>query len=132
MKELIYFFVIAMLMSGCSVPGTYMWYGSKYQESMNIAKRNNSNMAKLSLGMLKEKVIEIMGVPDRTEAYQLDKPTELMFYRTHSCDDNLKDQDGFFTPVAIQDGKISGWGMSYYDQAIKLKYEIKNDITIKK
>ncbi len=125
MKKLL-LILLCLGLVGCA--GTGFDYGVKRQQSMNTAKRNNQNMARLSIGMLKEDAIAIMGSPDKTEAYSLgDKQIEFLLYRTQAVDGALDDVDANFTPVAIEKGKVIGWGRNFYDQTIKLKLEIKRD-----
>jgi len=128
--RIIFLFIIVMLVNGCA--GSTAWYSMKYGESVNRAKQNNENMLKLKIGMSKEETIKIMGNPDKTEAYKIDsRAREFLFYRTQATDYYLNDKDINLTPVAFEDGLISGWGRNFYDQAIKFKSEIKQDITVK-
>lgn len=133
MRKIIVLLTIVVLISGCCLPGTYMWYGARHSESMGVAKRNNDNMSKLKIGMTRGEVLQIMGSPDKTEAYTIDgKAMEFLFYRIHACNSDLYDTDANFAPIAIEKGVVSGWGRNYYDQTIKFKADIKQDISIKK
>jgi|GEM_PF-1130810 len=129
MKKIIFVFVIILLVNGCA--GSAIWYGQKRDESMNVAARNNANMSKIAIGMSRNQITQIMGSPNKTEAYTIDnKAIEFLFYRTHACDMNLNDIDSYFTPIAIEKNSVIGWGRNFYDQTIKFKSEIKQDINI--
>ena len=99
---------------------------------------NRENLLNLSIGMSKEKVLDIMGKdvdktkdghiitnPYRTEMYQVNGNIfELLLYYT-----DLKKNDGAITddeltPIVIKNGKVDGWGWSYWDDIVK-KYEVR-------
>jgi hypothetical protein len=84
-----------------------------------IASGNQSNInTKLQVGMARQEVIAIMGNPAKREAYG---KTEFLMYRT-----NFNEIDDIaYTPIAIVDGKVAGWGRNYYDNALKA------DITVR-
>jgi outer membrane protein assembly factor BamE (lipoprotein component of BamABCDE complex) len=88
---------------------------------------------KLELGMTKEQVMQIMGKPDFTEAYQ--KPggvSEILFYSTKQRrvdtyrrwpDENITKDE--CTPVVFEHGKLIGWGDEYHQRKPKVEFEIK-------
>jgi hypothetical protein len=103
-------FVFAM--SGCS----------------NVAISNNSNLLNLNIGDTKDVLRQKMGSPKRNEQYSNDgKAIEIWYYRTGYIGDGGLESDAEFTPVVMKDGKVVGWGRSYYDNSLR----IKTDITIK-
>lgn len=91
------------------------------------AKENRANMLKLKIGMNKEKVLSIMGTPYKTESYSLkDKNIEFWLYLTEGK--GLKNpalQDSNFTPFVFEKDVLSGWGRNYYDNALRIKQDIK-------
>jgi hypothetical protein len=119
----------------------------KRMKQADIRGMNRENLNRLSLGMSKEKVLEVMGVesfktkepfgsgrqsetisnPYRTEILtSKDGQTafEVLFYYT---DDKQRDDaitDDELTPLVIQNGKLVGWGWSFMDQTVA-KYEIR-------
>lgn len=71
-----------------------------------------------------------MGPPAKREAYQLpnNKVVEFLFYRTSGWStDVATDTDAQFTPVAIENDKVHGWGRNYYDQVVRVAV----DVTVK-
>ena len=94
---------------------------------------NRDNLMKLELGMTKEQVIQIMGKPDFTEAYQ--KPggvSETFFYYTKTRrvdtyrrwpDENIQKDE--CTPVVFEGGKLIGWGDEFYQRKRKVEFELK-------
>jgi hypothetical protein len=73
--------------------------------------QNNVNN-KLQVGMTREQGNAAMGQPEKREAYGR---TDFLMYRT-----NLNTIDDIaFTPIAIVDGRVAGWGRNYYDNALK-------------
>jgi outer membrane protein assembly factor BamE (lipoprotein component of BamABCDE complex) len=84
-----------------------------------ITSINNSNInTVLKVGMTRDEVIAIMGTPQKREAYGR---TEFLIYRTSL---NTNDPNSF-TPIAIVDGRVIGWGRNFYDNAVKA------DITVR-
>ena len=103
-----------------------------------IRSENRQNLLHLSVGASKQDVLRIMGTttkkasdgsvitnPYRTEMYKVNDNTfELLLYYT-----DLKKRDGAITddeltPIVIKNGKVDGWGWSYWNNIIK-KYEIR-------
>jgi outer membrane protein assembly factor BamE (lipoprotein component of BamABCDE complex) len=78
---------------------------------------------KLQVGMSRIEVMAIMGQPQRREAYE---KVEFLIYRTDWAG-TTESQN--FTPVAIVNDKVVGWGRNYYDQTTRSKIEA--DINIK-
>jgi len=103
-----------------------------------VRGENRQNLMHLSVGLNKQDVLKVMGTetkktdvgsvitnPYRTEMYKVNNNTfELLLYYT-----DLKKSDGAITddeltPIIIKNGKVDGWGWSYWNNIIK-KYEIR-------
>jgi hypothetical protein len=96
-----------------------------------VAQRNSNMMLALKLSQSKPEVLKQLGNPHRNEKYNInDKEIDVWFYRTSWNADNLETDDEF-TPMVFENGKLIGWGRNFYDQTIKFKSEIKQDINIK-
>lgn len=118
-------FVIIGLLISCT--GSPAWYGRKVGQTANEAEINNQKMMELKIGQLKEDVLTIMGSPTRREAYKLEnkKIVEFLFYRTQGwAPDGLGDKDYQFTPLAIVNNKLVGWGRNYYDNVVRAAVEV--------
>ncbi len=99
----------------------------------DILAKNRENLNRLSMGMLKSDVLNIMGTqtitayesaqsaqmivitnPYRTEIMKNEKGEnlEVLFYYT---DEKRLGQitDNELTPIVLKDGKVEGWGRSY-------------------
>jgi hypothetical protein len=87
--------VVASLFAGCAE----MQYGV-----------NSFNTMRLHVGMSREEVISTMGKPQIRESYG---KTEFLIYRT---DFPASSGTADFTPVAVMNGKVTGWGRDYYDE----------------
>ena len=90
--------------------------------------RNRSNLAKLNLGMTKDEVVNLMGRPSKTEAYEIQgRNLEFWHYRTEYnwLLGTLED-----TALVFEDGVLKGWGLgNYYDQTL-VKPENKMERTL--
>ncbi len=94
------------------------------------AERNNANLMKVQIEQSKEELLKIMGPPAKREAYRLPngKVIEFLFYRTSGWSTHVAtDTDAQFTPVAVENEKVSGWGRNYYDRVVRAAV----DITVK-
>ena len=93
-------------------------------------KKNNANMATLSVGMAKAQVIEVMGPAGKTEGYATKSGgfMEFLFYRSavsyYNQYETLKITDEHWTPVCLIDGMVKGWGRNFYDDTIKIRKEV--------
>ncbi len=112
MKKLIYLIVMAMLMSGCAT-STMPW---------DIDRARN-NLMKLELGMSKQEVTSVMGLPYQREAYVTPEGNvEYLIYLTkYTNKGSIPESDT--TPICLLNGKITGWGRNFYEQQ-KQKYEV--------
>ena len=91
------------------------------------AKLNNANLMKVQVGQPRDEFLGIMGMPAKREAYQLpnEKVVEFLFYRTAGWSPgSTTDSDAQFTPVAIENAKVSGWGRNYYDRVVRAAVEV--------
>lgn len=114
----ILFLLLCLGLGGCS-------YGE-------IAQRNSNSMLMLNTGASKQEVLNKMSNPHRNERYITNgKEMDIWFYRTSWNADDMETDDEF-TPMVFENGKLIGWGRNYYDQTVKLKADIRQDISIKK
>lgn len=73
---------------------------------------HRAGLMKIQIGMSREELIALMGPPDKREAYG---DTEFLMYLTDFAGTTEVES---FTPVALIDSKIVGWGRNYYVQAV--------------
>jgi len=122
------FAIIAIVMSICLV-------GCSSMDS--IRTQNRQNMVGLSTGMSKQDVLAVMGTntirsaegglinnPYRTHIYRSPRHEfELLLYYTdeNGHDDVITDEA--LTPLVIMDGKLDGWGWSYWNALVQ-KYDL--------
>jgi hypothetical protein len=78
---------------------------------------------KVQVGMPRDEVLAVMGQPEKREAYG---NTEFLIYRMDWRGGTEKDN---FTPIAIVDGRVTGWGRNFYDTTMRSKVDA--NITIK-
>ena len=140
MKKAIVLLALVVLISGCATV------------SMSTATApNRENLLKLSIGMDKAKVIEIMGNksfdvqvrqyvgvlgrsantnlaitnPYRSEILQgKDKTLEVIYYVTDVKKEGIVITDDALTPLVFDNGKLIGWGWSFLQDNIQ-KHEIR-------
>jgi hypothetical protein len=74
------------------------------------ASSNMETTTRLELGMKKEEVHHLLGVPERTEGFRMGGKSIITWFY------NLKNQQGrqVSTPLVFEDGRLCGWGESYY------------------
>ena len=132
--------LLVMMVSGC-IEG---------QRGMSVVTApNRANLLKLSIGMSKQKVINIMGTeemiafyappgtglihrktiiitnPYRSEIFQgKDKTLEVIYYVTDVKRDDGAITDDELTPLVFDNGTLIGWGWSFLVESVK-KYEIR-------
>jgi hypothetical protein len=117
--------ILFLLFVGC--PGSVAWQSQRIGATEAEAKRNNENMMLLNIGQSKEEILGIMGAPAKREAYKLDaeRVVEFWFYRTSGWSmRDMGDMDYQFTPMAIEDDKLVGWGRNYYDTVVRSAVEL--------
>jgi len=109
----------------------------------DIRTKNRENLMSLNQGMTKQEVLNVMGTqtqktyddlgnptgkinnPYRIEMYDADNSNwEILYYYTDrkSADGAITNDE--LTPIVIRDGKLSGFGWSYWEGQIE-KYEIR-------
>lgn len=87
-----------------------------FNTSCSSIDKNRENVKKLSIGMNKEQVLEIMGEPLKNESYN--KPN-IWFYQTKQ-----KWMDGVITrdectPIVFDEANtVIGWGFPFYKKNI--------------
>jgi hypothetical protein len=78
---------------------------------------NRKEISALSLGMQRSAVIERLGTPNDSEAFQHDgEEVRVLFYRTqrkHSDGETTRDET---TPLVFKNDQLIGWGKSVYDE----------------
>jgi len=124
-KKLIATFIVSLtiiLMVGCGI--------LQVSYIKDKTRKNNSNLFNLTIGMTKSEVIGVMGQPSKTEAYEIQgENLEFWFYPTGYRDTIVTiiyyDYSIEYTPLAFEKGILKGWGRNYYDQALRIKQEIK-------
>jgi outer membrane protein assembly factor BamE (lipoprotein component of BamABCDE complex) len=90
------------------------------------AANNRDRLTNLEVGMSKDRLLAVMGKPYLREAQG---EYEWWFYLTDiDIRDNAQNLR-VYTPVALKDGKIDGWGRNFYEERAK-KYDIKINQTI--
>ena len=122
------FIIASVLLTGC--PGSGLWHSMQISATRTEADRNNANLMKVEVGQLRDQFLQVMGPPTKREAYQLpnERSVEFLFYRTTGWSNIYSvDTDAQFTPVAIENGKVVGWGRNYYDRVVRSAV----DITVK-
>lgn len=67
----------------------------------------------LSVGMSREDLISLMGEPKKRENYG---KTEFLIYETNYL---AFTDTGRFTPIALVNDKVTGWGHEYYGAVVK-------------
>ena len=113
MKKAIINILLLFLVFGCT--------GSPAQTSY-MSQKNRDNMLKLNQGMTKQQVMEIMGKPYQTEAYN---GVEFWLYMTEAVTiDDRRVDERVLTPFAFEKGILVGWGRNYYEQVITLRHDI--------
>jgi len=122
------FIVLVLIWSLAACAGSPAWTSMQISSTRSEAERNNANLMKVQIGQTKEEFIKIMGPPTKREAYQLpnNKAVEFLFYRTSGWSTGVAtDTDAQFTPVEIENDKVSGWGRNYYDQVVRAAVDVK-------
>ncbi len=128
MNKLLCVGVLAGSLAGCA--GSPAWTSMQISSTRETAQKNNANLMTVEIGQSRGELLKIMGTPDNREAYQLPhkRIVEFLFYRTEGWSRYQQmDTDSQFTPVAIRNGKVSGWGRNYYDRVVRAAV----DVTVK-
>ena len=118
-------FLIVLFLVGCA--GSPAWESMQISNTRSEAEENNANLMKVQIGQSKEELLQIMGAPVKREAYQLgdNNIIEFLLYRTSGWDSRqTSDTDSQFTPIAIKENKVSGWGRNYYDNVVRSAVDV--------
>lgn len=108
----LYLIAFALLLCGCS----------NYEM---IRERNKENMAKVSMGDSKTRVVELCGTPDKNEQFiKAESGYDVIFYYTDQIGD--KSWETGHTPILLKDGKVIGIGW----RALKVNGIESSDISI--
>ena len=119
-----------MMVSGCATATV-----------SSIIAFNRENVLKLSIGMTKAEVLDIMGTktvkdgflycnmtinnPYRSEILQgKDKTFEIIYYFTDEKGKPCTISDDDLTPLIFDNGKLIGWGQNFLQDNVQ-KYEIR-------
>jgi hypothetical protein len=100
-----------------------------------LRAQNTGNLAKLTVGLRKEVVTEMMGTeaskgvfmwidnPYRSETLtgKDGKSYEVLYYYSDLKQRDDKITDDELTPLVFQDGKLIGWGYPFLDQRVPPK-----------
>lgn len=93
--------------------------------SSSQATVNVYNLSKISLGMKKGDVLQVMRHPYSQETFQLgDHCYEIWFYVTRETglgQSRMVPQN--LTPLTFKDGTLVGWGFDYYNYLVKKEKE---------
>jgi len=88
------------------------------------ASMRNDDLMKLQVGMSRGDVIRVMGEPQKREMYGNE---EYLLYKT--ANEDFVGESVNYTPVAILDGRVVGWGRNYYDNAVRSKVDANVNVT---
>ena len=122
-------FIVAsvLVLFGCS---------NIYLDTSDLLRaQNTGNLAKLTVGLRKEVVMEMMGTeaskgvfmwidnPYRSETLtgKDGKSYEVLYYYSDMKQRDDKITDDELTPLVFQDGKLIGWGYPFLDQRVPPK-----------
>jgi hypothetical protein len=105
-----------------------------------VRTENRVLLNKLTAGMTKDEIIELMGQgtyrerghspeivtdPYRVESYTAGQSSfEIIFYYTDIKRPDGAITDDELTPLVLKDGKLAGWGWSYWESAA-IQYNIR-------
>ena len=93
------------------VCGALLFAGCESVNPVKIAQKNVENSKRLRVGMTKAQVLEIMGEPVKNESFN--RPDIWFYYFETNWLDGFVTEDECF-PLLFQDGKLIGWGNSFY------------------
>lgn len=117
MTKVIFTLICVAFISACA--------GSPVQTRQE-AEINRKAMFNLNIGMTKDNVLNIMGQPRKSEVYSKNgKSIEFWLYMTEGVTtDDRRLRDSNFTPIAFENGRVTGWGRNFYDETIKYEHKI--------
>ncbi|MBM3250456.1 MAG: DUF3192 domain-containing protein [Candidatus Omnitrophica bacterium] len=112
MKQFVLLLAVVIIFGGCA-------YQKEYRDSKDIAKRNSDSLVKLKIGMSRDELFELMGNPEKTQANTFGgQSTEVLSFRIKT-DYFSNDDDSNFIQVVVREGKVTGWGNSFFSQAFQ-------------
>ncbi len=88
------------------------------QLALSACERADPRFEKLAVGMAKDSVLVVMGgeKPQRVDPYLYNgQYVEAMLYPKLGKSDSASLLDRNMTPVVVINGKLVGWGWSYWD-----------------
>lgn len=87
---------------------------------------NRQGLMLLEIGMSKQEMLKIMGMPSLNEAYKMPNEgiMEVFFYYTHRKWADYNTTKDECTPVVLENGEIVGWGDNFYDNKMRYVVEI--------
>jgi hypothetical protein len=118
---------LALWISGCS---------NFYLDTSDLLRaQNTANLAKLTVGLRKEVVMEMMGMePSKGVFMWIDNPYrsetltgkdgksyEVLYYYIDLKQRDDKITDDELTPLVFEDGKLIGWGYPFLDRKVPPK-----------
>ncbi len=107
----------------CGCVWILLWNTIASVESNSVARENRKGIALLSIAMPKSQVLELMGKPQKIEAYSLGGRTiEFLFYRVKGFNNYLQDCLQNFAPLAIENsnGLLLAWEPVFYEKVVDL------------
>ncbi|MGB0894484.1 MAG: DUF3192 domain-containing protein [Parashewanella sp.] len=112
---------ITVNLTGCIIDARQGGYEHGSQSWEKKQKQNKLHISQLTLGMKKQQVLDVMGRPDLSEAYLVEKSADklghqvlVLFYRTkHKASDGETTKDEC-TPLVLKNGELVGWGETAY------------------
>ena len=93
---------LAAILAGCAP-------ASRQMDSMD----NKNAVETLAVGMSRDELVALMGKPAKRENYG---SMHFYIYETSYLAFREKDR---YTPVAVVNGKVAGWGRDYHDAVVK-------------
>ena len=113
--------LVTVNLTGCIINVSDGEFDHGSQSWQKKQKLNKYHITLLQLGMNKEQVLELMGLPDINEAYLTEKKGEqsgsevqVLFYRIQHNSSDSKTTKDECTPLVLRDGKLVGWGDNAY------------------
>lgn len=124
MRKIPLLLVLIVFLSGCAT-----------LDSIRLV--NRQRLLQLSIGMSKQDVLKVMGTKTETDGFQSinnpyrsetlrgeNKTLEVLYYYTDIKKSDGAITDDELTPLVFDDGKLIGWGWSFFEDTAK-KYEIR-------
>ena len=113
MKRLILLLTVLLSLSGC---------GLVTLTTTSIESSSNKNsLQKLEIGMNSNQVKEIMGAPNKTEAFSFGESKKVLvwFFLTEGRAPFRRLDDPNYTPVVFENDILTGWGYVHLDKIRK-------------